>query len=313
MALLFAATTDAILVTTLEGEIQLANPAVGPLLGYEPEEMVGHSVGVLTHPQRQPATRELIARVTGGEDIPPYRAPVIRKDGSEVHVSVTISPLVDDAGKPFGAVAVLHDMTYQVAIERQNRLLTAIVHSSTDAVYARDLEGRITFWNPEAARLLGYSEEEALRMDIHRLLPQDALRDYDEVNEKIRQGLQVEAHNTIRMRKNGERVPVSLKIYPIIDENGKPSGAASIARELVQPPETVKAFEAVARLSERETQVLALVAEGKSNSDVAGQLGLSDQTVKNHLSRVLLKLGTTSRTQAAAQYLSVKAFLPTKS
>ena len=109
--------------------------------------------------------------------------------------------------------------------------LAAIVESSEDAIVSKDLNGIITSWNQGAEQLFGYTADEAIGKSITILIPPDRLGEEDLVLARIRRGDRVEHFDTIRWRKDGTLVDVSLTISPIRDATGAVIGASKIARE----------------------------------------------------------------------------------
>ena len=110
--------------------------------------------------------------------------------------------------------------------------LAAIVESSDDAIVSKDLNGIITSWNKGAEDLFGYTAEEAIGRSITMVIPQDRLSEEDMVLGRIRKGQRVEHFDTIRQRKDGTLVPISLTVSPIRDANGTIVGASKIARNI---------------------------------------------------------------------------------
>ena len=116
------------------------------------------------------------------------------------------------------------------AVERFR--LAAIVESSEDAIISKSLDGIITSWNTGAERLFGYTAEEIVGQPISRLMPPEHANDMLEILGKIRQGRRVEHFESVRLNKNGKRIPVSLSVSPIRDDTGRIIGAAKIARDI---------------------------------------------------------------------------------
>jgi PAS domain S-box-containing protein len=110
--------------------------------------------------------------------------------------------------------------------------LAAIVESSDDAIVSKDLNAIITSWNAGAEQLFGYTAEEAVGQSITILIPPDRLGEEDMVLSRIRRGLRVEPFDTIRWRKDGTLVDVSVAVSPIRDANGTIVGASKIARNI---------------------------------------------------------------------------------
>jgi PAS domain S-box-containing protein len=110
--------------------------------------------------------------------------------------------------------------------------LAAIVESSDDAIVSKDLNGIITSWNKGAEKLFGYSADEAVGRSITMLIPPDRLPEEDMVLGRIRRGERVEHFDTVRRRKDGSLVPISLTVSPIKDAAGTIVGASKIARNV---------------------------------------------------------------------------------
>jgi PAS domain S-box-containing protein len=107
-------------------------------------------------------------------------------------------------------------------------ILAAIVDSSDDAIISKDLNGNITSWNTSAERLFGYRADEVIGRSIMLLIPPELQQDEIQILRKIKAGERIDHFQTVRMKKNGERMEVSLTISPVKDEQGTIVGAAKI-------------------------------------------------------------------------------------
>jgi two-component system, chemotaxis family, CheB/CheR fusion protein len=110
--------------------------------------------------------------------------------------------------------------------------LAAIVESSDDAIVSKTLDGTITSWNPAAERLFGYTAEEVIGHPISILAPPDRENEMPANLERIRRGEKVERYDTVRRRKDGSLVDISLTVSPIRDQTGRIVGASKIARDI---------------------------------------------------------------------------------
>ena len=110
--------------------------------------------------------------------------------------------------------------------------LAAIVESSDDAIVSKDLSGIVTSWNPAAERLFGYRAAEVVGKSIRIIIPESRQFEEDEVLRRIVRGEAVEHFETVRRRKDGTAVPVSLTVSPIFDRSGAVIGASKIARDI---------------------------------------------------------------------------------
>ena len=119
-------------------------------------------------------------------------------------------------------------------VQHARQQLAAIVENSTDAILTKDLEGIITSWNRGAERLFGYSSEEVLGEPILLLIPPDLHDEEPAILARVRSGERVEPYDTIRRRKDGSLVHVSLSVSPLRDDGGKIFGASKIARDVTE-------------------------------------------------------------------------------
>jgi PAS domain S-box-containing protein len=116
--------------------------------------------------------------------------------------------------------------------EHTRALLAAIVESSDDAIISKNLNGIITSWNEGAARIFGYTPEEMVGQSILRLIPEELRYQEDEILSKLRAGERIDHFETVRVRKNGERIEISVTISPVKDSTGRIVGASKIARDI---------------------------------------------------------------------------------
>ena len=137
----------------------------------------------------------------------------------------------------------------------------AIVESSDDAIISKDLEGIITSWNAGAEQLFGYQAHEMIGQSVQRLIPRDRLDEEPKILERLRRGERIQHYETVRRRKDGTTVEISLSISPLKDGSGRIIGASKIARDISQRKQTER------RLAELVDALPAAVyttdAEGK--------------------------------------------------
>jgi PAS domain S-box-containing protein len=114
------------------------------------------------------------------------------------------------------------------------RHLAQVVESSDDAIVSKDLNSIVTSWNPAAQRIFGYTAEEAVGQSIRMLIPAHLQDEEDVVMSKIRAGEKVDHYETVRQRKDGGRISVSLTVSPIRNEDGTIVGASKIARDVTE-------------------------------------------------------------------------------
>jgi len=116
--------------------------------------------------------------------------------------------------------------------EKEASHFRSVIESSADAIIGKDLDGVITSWNAGAERLYGYSAAEAIGKPISVLVPPGHEDETPEIIRRVRAGEQVEHYETVRERKDGTQVDVSLTVSAIRDRDGKVTGISSIARDI---------------------------------------------------------------------------------
>ncbi len=221
---------DAIDSKTRDGVITSWNPAAEEMYGYSSEEIIGKNISMLSHPDRPEEMDEILEKIRNGERVEHYETVRVRKDGRRISISLTVSPILDDGGQMVGVSSIARDITERAG----STLLASIVYSSDDAIDSKTLDGIITSWNPAAERLYGYSADEIIGKNISMLSHPDRPEEMAEILEKIRSGERVEHYETVRVRKDGRRISISLTVSPILDRSGNVVGVSSIARDITE-------------------------------------------------------------------------------
>jgi PAS domain S-box-containing protein len=131
----------------------------------------------------------------------------------------------------------------QAASERarfadQESLFAATVESSIDAIIVQSLDGTILAWNAAAEQLFGYSAEEAIGQNTDVIVPDDRRIEVRQILDQVAQGSRIKHHETVRRRKDGTQVPVSLSVSPIRSASGAVIGASKIARDITETQRT---------------------------------------------------------------------------
>ena len=144
--------------------------------------------------------------------------------------------------------------------DQSRSLLAAIVESSDDAIVSKDLNGIITSWNAGAEAIFGYKPEEIIGKSILTIIPDDRRDEETEIISRIRRGERVKHFDTIRRRKDGTLIPISLTISPIRDDDGQIVGASKIARDISERRRLEEAQRTLSReINHRSKNLLAVV------------------------------------------------------
>jgi PAS domain S-box-containing protein len=236
---LLEALPAAIYTTDAAGRITFYNRAAVALWGREPELgndswcgswRLYHRDGTfMPHPECPMAVALRDNRPIAG-------APAVaeRPDGTWVPFRAYPTPLQDAHGKLVGAINMLVDDSASLEAERAAQRLAAIVSSSDDAIVSKNLDGFIMTWNAGAERLFGYSAAEVIGQPITIVIPPDRLHEEPMILGRIRSGERVDHYETVRRRKDGRLVDVSLTISPVRDASGVIVGASKIARDITE-------------------------------------------------------------------------------
>lgn len=174
LASIVESSDDAIVSKTLDGIVVSWNAGAEKIYGYSTEEMKGRSMNILAPPDHPFEMRRILERIEQGGRLEHYETMRMRKDGQPIHVSMTISPIVDAVGRIIGVSTIARDITdrkrIEAALERLRHQNELILNSAGEGICGLDARGRTTFVNPAASRMVGYELKELLGQPIHILL-----------------------------------------------------------------------------------------------------------------------------------------------
>src|SRR6201987_5592422 len=239
----------------LDGPIEFWNAGAERLYGFAQNEAVGRSSHALLQTKFPIDFAELRSQLRNGQSwLGELRH--IRKDGGEV--------VVESRMQLFGDNTVLEanrDITARIEIERalretdlRLRSLASIVESSNDAIVSKNLDGIVTSWNKAAERGFGYSAREAIGQPITLVIPADRRSEEREISTRIRRGERIDHFETIRRRKDGGLIAVSLTVSPVKDAGGRIVGASKIARDITEQKRIQQQISVLAREAEHRSK-----------------------------------------------------------
>jgi PAS domain S-box-containing protein len=270
-----------------EGIILWANRTELEMLGYTADEYVGHHIAEF-HVDRV-AIQEILQRLARGEILPEYEARLRRKDGSIRDVTVN-SNVLWEGGKLIHTRSFTRDVSDQKQAEQARATLAAIVESSDDAIVSKDLDGVIRSWNRGAERLFGYAAEEAVGRSITMLIPPDRLHEEQHVLSCIRRGESIGHYETVRRRKDGTFLDISLTVSPILGARGRIVGASKIARDITERKRT-------AALVASQKQAFEMAAAGAPLTQVLDSLAHAVESQSQQRAMVAIHLLNESGTR----------------
>lgn len=180
--------------------------------------------------------------------------------GQLIPVLYNIFPVRDSTSAITAYGTVTRNLTDSKSAEQRLRSLASIVESSDDAIVSKSLDGIIANWNKGAERIFGYTSEEAIGQPITIVIPADRRSEEREILTRIRRGERIDHFETIRQRKDGGLIVVSLTVSPVKDDDGKIVGAAKIARDITEQKRNQELISTLAREAEhRSKNLLATV------------------------------------------------------
>jgi PAS domain S-box-containing protein len=210
---------------------RFVSQAYAQLVGVPREQIVGKTIVEAIGAKGYNTLRPHIEKVLRGEATE-FDCEIDFPVAGPRRLHIAYRPETDATGKVDGWIASLLDITEQSRAVQAREQLASIVESSGDAIVSKDLDGIIISWNSAAERLFGYAAEEVVGKSITILIPEELHDEEPKILDRIRHGDSLDHYETIRQRKDGSRVPVSLSVSPVKDAHGTIVGASKIARDI---------------------------------------------------------------------------------
>jgi PAS domain S-box-containing protein len=238
----------AVYATDADGCITYFNPAAADFWGHRPTLGEDFWCGSfkLFWPDGTPLPHDECPMAISLKTQRPVRgveAVAERPDGTRVPFVPYPTPFFDSSGALIGAVNMLLDISDRKQSEHAAQHLAAIVESSDDAIISKDLNGTIVSWNKGAERLFGYSGDEIIGKPVTTLIPQERLDEEPGILARIRRGERIDHYETIRQRKDGSRIDISLTVSPVRDGTGRIVGGSKIARDITERKQAAAALD----------------------------------------------------------------------
>lgn len=262
---------DAIVGKDLNGVVKTWNRGAERLYGYSAEEAIGRDIRFLCAPGREPEVDVFLSAIRNGKKVDHVQTERIRKDGTRIHVSITISPILDQAGKVTGASAIARDVTPLIRAEQELRErrehIELLLASTAEAIYGVDVDGRCTFCNPACARMVGYSSGDLIGKQLHGLihhtrengvpLPAEECA----IERTHREGRAAHSTDDYFYRADGSSFPVEYWSHPAV-RDGRVMGAVVTFIDITERKRTLQELEGASR---RREQFLAMLSHELRN------------------------------------------------
>lgn len=226
----------AIFARNCEHRILRANPQTEIMFGYSTQELLGQALEVLVPERFRVADLEMqpgfVAEPKIGSMGPGLDLYGSRKDGLEDSLEIVLNPMTTAEGS--FAIATIIDTTDRRGADEATRNLAAVVESCDDAIITKDLNGIIRSWNLGAEKIFGYTSAEMVGQHMALLLPPERTDEEDQILKRLRRGERVDHFETVRVRKDGQRIDVSVTISPTRSAAGRIVGASKVARDITE-------------------------------------------------------------------------------
>ncbi len=213
--------------------LTMVNLEMVRVLGRPREELEGRTDAELGSPHAELYRRDEEEIIATGQPKRRVVEPLLTSHG-ERWLQTDKIPRRDDSGRIIGIIGFAVDITEQRQAAIATALLAAIVASSSDAIVGKDMDGIVTSWNAGAERVFGYTAGEMLGQPISRIIPDDRRGEEERVLASISSGVPVDHFETMRRRKDGALITVSVTVSPIRDASGKVVGASKMAHDITE-------------------------------------------------------------------------------
>jgi len=236
LAAIVESSDDAIISKSLDGIIQSWNASAERLFGHTAEEAVGQHISLVIPPDRIAEEDQIIASLKVGERIEHFETERVRKDGRRIIVSLTISPIKDDAGNVVGASKIVRDVTERIRAESERQKFVTLVESSTDFIGICDLQGVPFFINRAGIELVGLKDIEEARLTTISdfFFPEDQPRIWNEFFPTVLDQGHGEIEIRFRHFKTGEARWMSYKVLALTDSANQPVAFATVSQDITE-------------------------------------------------------------------------------
>ncbi|THF69219.1 PAS domain S-box protein [Deinococcus sp. Arct2-2] len=219
---------DMITSVDAEGRFVTVSAACQHILGYTPEELIGHLCTDFVHPDDQAITLLESSRISAGQPTTTFQNRYLHKSGGVVWMEWTAVTL---PGDPL-LYGVARDVTQRRAAQEDQAYLAAIVQASQDAIWGVTLGGIIRSWNAGAERIYGYSVLEAVGQSSSLIVAPEGQVQEAQLLERVGAGQRVSPFESVRLAQNGRQIPVFVTVSPVLDAAGRVVGVSKIEHDI---------------------------------------------------------------------------------
>ena len=221
LAWIIGSSHDAVISENLDGLVMTWNPGAERLYGYSAAEMIGHNINEIIPAGHRARDKEVVDAIVRGERMEQYPTERIRKDGTTITVSITMSPIIEKTGTITGVSRVTRDLTTQ---QRADIRFRGLLEAAPDAMVCVDPGGRIVLVNGQAERLFGYQRDDLAGQPVEILMPDAARARHpalragyaaDPQPRPMASGLELSGR-----RRDGTTFPAEISLSAIVADDG---------------------------------------------------------------------------------------------
>ena len=271
LASIIESSDDAIISKSLDGVIQSWNAGAERLFGYTAEEAVGRHISLVIPPDRRAEEDDIIASLKAGRRIDHFETERVRSDGQRIPVSLTISPVKDEAGRVVGASKIVRDVTDRRRAEADRQKFVTLVENSTDFIGMCDLEGIPFFVNRAGLEMVGLDDLEAARsVPVQSFFfPEDQARIVQEFLPQVLEKGHGEIEVRFRHFKTGAARWMAYKLLTLPDAFGRPVAFATVSQDVTErkrlEDDLIRLAADLSEADRRKNEFLAMLAHELRN------------------------------------------------
>lgn len=217
-----------------EGRFIYTSPSCRRISGHEVEEFTADPglIWSIIHPDDRQLWADHRHDITQTKALGELELRIVRPDGDIRWIQHVCQPVFNDNGQYLGTRGSFSDITNRKQAEEKNLRLADIVESSDDAIIGKTVDSIITSWNKGAEKIFGYAESEVLGKPVTILVPSEYKDQVLKIHDKIRRGEHVEHFETVRRKKDGKLIDMSLTYSPVRDAQGRLVAVSTIGRDI---------------------------------------------------------------------------------
>ena len=269
----------AIFLLDAGGHVVSWNVGAERIKGYRAQEIIGKYFSVFYPPEAvQRGVPEQELNVAAKDERFEGEGWRVRKDGMQFRAKVIIKALRDKDGTVRGFSKVTHDLSERKRADEEAMRMVTVVRDSNDAITIQDFAGKIIAWNHGAEMMFGYSEQEALKMEIWQLAPEDKAAEQKDFMRRLLAGETITSFETQRLTKDGRILDVWLTVTKLMDDAGRPIGIASTERDITERKNAERQIR-------EQNEILFNLHEGLMIVDLANKITLWNRAAERIIGR----------------------------